>query len=35
MYMALMVLHVFQQNENVINEANHEIIQVFMEDIIH
>jgi hypothetical protein len=33
--MALMVLRVFQQNENVINEANHEIIHVFTKDIIH
>jgi hypothetical protein len=34
-YMVLMVLHVFQKNEDVINVTNHEIIQVFTKDIIH
>ncbi len=34
-YMALMVLHVFRENEDVIDVTNHKIIQVLTKDIIH
>jgi hypothetical protein len=35
MYMVLMVLHVFWENKDVIDVTNHEIIQIFMKDIIN
>jgi hypothetical protein len=34
-YMLLMVLHVLEENENVIDGTNHEIIQIFMKIIVH
>jgi len=33
--MAFVVLHVLQENKDVIDVANHEIIQILMKDIIH
>jgi hypothetical protein len=35
MYMVFMVLHVLQENEDVINVANYEIIQVLTKNIVH
>jgi hypothetical protein len=33
--MSLMVFHVLLENEDVIDVTNHEILQIFMKDIIH
>jgi hypothetical protein len=35
MYIVFMVIHVLQENEDVINITNHKIIQVPIKDIIH
>jgi hypothetical protein len=34
-YMLLMVLHVLEENENVIDGTNHEVIQIFVKIIVH
>jgi hypothetical protein len=33
--MAFMVLHVFWENEDVINGIDHEIVQILAKDIVH